>query len=151
MKKSKSDIAYEAVSLTLTIALMSLIFYLSAQNATDSTHTSSFVSELIYKITGILFPQSTIRTLAHFSEYTVLGFSVSNTFFAFKNKALRLLPAAASWLYAWSDEIHQIFVDGRAFQLFDLSVDLGGIILGTFVFYFLMCIIKKITEKKKTH
>jgi len=40
-------------------------------------------------------------------------------------------------MYALFDEIHQMFVPGRAFQLFDLSLDAVGIILGLGIFLIL--------------
>ncbi len=139
---------YKAVSVILIVVLMAVIFYLSAQVATDSKETSGFFITFIYNITGIKFTSEVIRTLAHFTEYTVLGFSFANCFYSFKNKAYRLLPIICSWAYAWSDEIHQIFVDGRAFQLSDLAVDLGGTTLGVFVFYLLIQLIIFIKNKR---
>jgi VanZ family protein len=34
------------------------------------------------------------------------------------------------WGYGWSDEIHQLLVPGRTFQLLDLSLDLAGVTAG---------------------
>ncbi|MBS7359861.1 MAG: VanZ family protein, partial [Oscillospiraceae bacterium] len=50
--------------------------------------------------------------------------------------------------YAWLDEIHQYFVPGRAFQLYDLTIDLTGIFLGTLTFWFLYLFIKKYRKDK---
>ncbi len=147
-KTNKSNRLYKAVSVILILVLMAVIFYLSSQVAEDSGNTSNLFVELIYKITGILFDEGLIRTLAHFSEYTVLGFSFANCFYSFKNKAYLIVPIICSWAYAWSDEIHQIFVEGRAFQLLDLAVDLSGTVLGVFVFYILVKIIISLKSKK---
>lgn len=44
----------------------------------------------------------------------------------------------AAWgltaLYALSDEIHQLYVPGRAFQLSDLALDISGAALGIAVY-----------------
>jgi hypothetical protein len=37
-------------------------------------------------------------------------------------------------LFAFSDEIHQLFVPGRAFQLIDLIIDFIGILFGVFLY-----------------
>jgi len=36
--------------------------------------------------------------------------------------------------YALSDEIHQLFVPGRAFQVFDLFIDFLGSLFGVFLY-----------------
>ena len=53
-----------------------------------------------------------------------------------------------AWGYAFTDEIHQIFVPGRAFQLIDLTVNLFGILLGIGVFV-LFVLIAEIRKEKK--
>jgi len=44
-----------------------------------------------------------------------------------------LIAVLLSMLYALSDETHQLFVPGRAFQVVDLVVDLGGILTGVWL------------------
>lgn len=137
-------------SLILLFSLMGLIFYLSAQTAVISVGTSGFFVQLFEKLFGVDFEQELIRTLAHFCEYALLAFLMSNTFLARFRKTKQPLPIVAAWGYAWTDEIHQIFVDGRAFQLSDLAVDLGGILLGAFCYFILIKIIKAFSEKRIT-
>ena len=77
-----------------------------------------------------------IRKLAHFSEYFVLsGLAIHALHRA---KAVfpqlsglgiaRICIAAVAFcaLYACGDELHQLFVDGRAGRLFDVGVDTAG-------------------------
>lgn len=131
MKYSSKRKIYIFFSAAATGALMLLIFMLSAQTAADSSQTSGYFIALIFDFMGKLFTQDQIRTFAHFCEYACFGFLVCNLCNAVLFKIKPIICILLSWLYAWSDEIHQIFVDGRAFQLVDLAVDLGGIILGT--------------------
>jgi len=57
--------------------------------------------------------------------------------------AARLLAAVGlCGLYGLSDELHQIFVPGRTFQLLDLGLDLGGALAGA-VLYLQICKVKK--------
>ena len=58
-----------------------------------------------------------VRKSAHFTEYLVLGFLLALDFRPLKRKIryFPLVPAILSgFLYAVSDEIHQMFVPGRA-------------------------------------
>lgn len=151
MNYTKNKKIYISVSAVLLISVMVLIFCLSAQNSAESTETSGFFTELIASVFGKAVNEEIIRTLAHFCEFAVLGFLVSNLIFSLKEQLKPLTCIVLSWAYAWTDEIHQIFVDGRAFQLIDLTVDLGGIVLGTAMFGCFMLLFKKINNKKKSH
>ena len=145
--KRKLYIAFSAIAL---IAVMAIIFRLSHQTAEESSETSGSLIAWIYGILGLFFSQDVIRTLAHLCEFAGLGFLTSNLIFSYTDKVKPFLSILFSWLYALTDEIHQIFVDGRAFQVSDLAVDLGGVALGTAVFALLIFIIKTVKLKKKT-
>ncbi len=138
---------YRIFSILAVVALMVIIFLLSAQDSKESTQTSGFVVDLLNRIFKNEIPHDLIRTAAHFSEYAVLAFFVNNALYAYQVRLIPLFATLISWGYAWTDEIHQIFVDGRAFQLFDLAVDLCGIILGTLLFTILIAIIKKLVKR----
>lgn len=140
---------YFVISLVLLISLMCIIFYLSSQTADESSKTSGSFIAIIYDYLGIFLSQDQIRTLAHFCEFTLLGFLTNNVIFSKTHKTKTVISIIAAWCYAWSDEIHQIFVEGRAFQLIDLAVDLAGISLGVLVFCLLIRIIKTIVSKKQ--
>ncbi|RJP52189.1 MAG: VanZ family protein [Anaerolineaceae bacterium] len=43
-----------------------------------------------------------------------------------------------SALYAISDEPHQLFIPGRAFEFGDLALDLGGSVIGVATYAFLL-------------
>jgi VanZ family protein len=61
-----------------------------------------------------------LRKLAHFAEFAVLGVLLA--------RAVRNLPAAFALasLYAVTDEVHQLFVPGRAGSPLDWLVDAAG-------------------------
>ena len=148
MNYSKGRKLYIAISAILVAAVAIIIFYLSHQTSTESSETSDSLIGLIAELIGKVFSENFIRTLAHFCEFAGLGFLVCNLIFAIKDKLKPILSILLSIGYSVTDEIHQIFIPGRAFQLIDLAVDLGGIILGVAVF----CIFKIIiTRHKKTH
>ena len=82
-----------------------------------------------------LFGYSMIYILglaAHFLEYAVLSFLLARAVMwdggVQRNRFI--LVFALTLLYAVSDEIHQIFTPGRAFQLVDLLMDALGSLIG---------------------
>lgn len=147
MNYSKGRKLYIAISEIAVLAVLITIFCLSAQNGEDSSATSGFFTRLVTALVGHSVEESIVRTLAHFCEFAVLGLLVSNLFFAIKNTPKPFFSTILSAAYALTDEIHQIFVPGRACQLSDWAVDFGGIVLGVAVF----CVIYFIIKYKKTH
>ena len=75
-----------------------------------------------------------VRKLAHYSIYTLLGFLASLTVGRrrlFSKKSLGVLLFC--FLYACSDEIHQIFVPGRAGMFTDVLIDTSGALTGMLI------------------
>ena len=92
------------------LALMGMIFYLSAQPPT-----------------GPDLPEIA-RVVAHFGEYALLAALWSWALAPVLGRRQALVAAAAiSLLYAVSDEYHQSFVEGREADPFDVAVDAVGI------------------------
>lgn len=95
------------------IALMALIFFLSAQPNLSS---------------GLGLIDLIGRKLVHMTEFGVLCLlwwrAVSTT-----THRRRALPAAVvvAVLYAISDEFHQSFVDGRGASPVDVAIDTAGV------------------------
>ena len=124
------------------IFCMSLIFYFSSQEATVSKGTSSrFIKTIVRiidfndnlmekEINAISEKLSTlVRKTAHFSIYAILCALAALLlyqygFFGWKQF---LFALAFCFLYACSDEIHQLFVEGRSGEIKDVLLDtLGG-------------------------
>ena len=82
-----------------------------------------------------------VRKCAHFAEYTLLGLILRfclESWFGQRFRSvypLSLISFAGSVIYAGTDELHQLMIDGRSGQFTDVLVDscgaLTGIILGT--------------------
>src|SRR5690554_7578811 len=106
---------------------MGLIFYLSCQAGEESSKLSAGITDAIVKAVKTVAPQTDmdidtfnhlLRKNAHFFSYFVLGLLVMN---ALSNSGIRgfrciVLALGVSILYAVSDEVHQLFVPGRAGQ-----------------------------------
>lgn len=143
MKTDKRRIIYRILSLVILFIIMLFVFLLSHQTADDSSQTSGQLTSFLSLIFGENIPDGLIRTIAHFIEFGALGFFMNNAFFAFKEKGYIFLPVLFSFLYCVTDEIHQLFIPGRAFQFTDLLVDFIGVFAGVIVFYFFTTMHKK--------
>ena len=131
----------------LVLIWMIIIFIMSSFNATDSANQSNFIVNIIaniFNINNISLLCLIIRKLAHFTEYLILGFLVINMFTKNNINNLYLISIILCIIYATSDEIHQIFVPGRACQLRDILIDSIGSITGIYLYK----LINKKTLKK---
>jgi VanZ family protein len=91
------------------LALMGLIFYLSAQQQV-----------------GPELPAFT-RVVAHFSIYALLAVLWTWALAPRLGRRALLVAAAISIIYSFTDEYHQSFVPGRDPSPFDLVIDAAGI------------------------
>lgn len=89
------------------------------------------------------------RKLAHMSIYFILSINVMVVLFTFNMKmTLRMfLSAVFCFLYALTDEFHQMFVDGRGASFMDCLIDTSGAILGIIAALILYCILYTIMTK----
>lgn len=125
------------LSIILVLIWMIIIFIMSSFNAEDSANQSNFIVNIIaniLNINNISLLSLIIRKLAHFTEYLILGTLVINMFTKNNAKKTYLLSILLCIIYAISDEIHQIFVPGRACQLKDILIDSVGSITGIYLF-----------------
>lgn len=131
---SKKRKIASAVLLILTLALCVLIFYLSAQTADESSLQSGGLIDFIAKIFGVEFTDFVIRKFAHACEFALLGFLSALCVSVYTLNLKKLyISVVFSIIYALSDEIHQIFVAGRACQFRDICIDSAGVLTGTAV------------------
>ena len=128
------------ISWTLVIICMAVIFSLSAQTAGESSEVSGW---LIF-IMKLNISQDFIRTVAHFLEYTGLAVLIFNALYQTFGYQRPFIALIVSSLYAVSDEIHQLFVEGRAFQISDIVIDSLGAAGGITVLILLIKLVSKI-------
>lgn len=116
---------------------MLLIFLMSSFDATESANQSNFIVNIItdiFKIENIELLSFIIRKLAHFTEYLILGFLTINMLNKNDISKKYLISILICIIYATSDEIHQIFVPGRACQIRDILIDSMGSITGVYLY-----------------
>lgn len=153
------------IFVSLAVLWMIGIFSFSAQTAEESTETSHSVGMAIghFFIKGfdelpedkkieyadcIEFP---VRKSAHVLEYTFLAILVTGAVYdtlTWDRKKF-LLCLAICVLYACSDEIHQIFVPGRAGRIMDVCIDSTGNLIGIAVMQKFMWIMEDILSRRK--
>lgn len=145
------------LSAALSLSIMVVIFLFSAQSGGESGSLSAQVARILAPVfvsgfdamsaaqqQGVLDAMAwPIRKTAHASEYACLAISLVMTCWqvhAGRGGAQLALGKrcacagvagfAIAVLYAASDEIHQLFIDGRAGQVADVLVDASGALVG---------------------
>lgn len=136
MKAGK--IIYLVLSWLLVLVILGFIFSLSAQDAEESKELSDSLVSKIFQWIELYIDGELIRKFAHMLEFTALSFSLYNGIFAtWELKKSPIISLLITVICAIGDEIHQIFVPGRAFQLSDILIDSIGAIIGV-VAYLIM-------------
>ena len=146
-----------------TILWMTMIFVFSSQPAVQSDELSLGIVERIfaflYNLSDVpvfslisdelwfdLYSKANfiVRKSAHFMLYAVLAFFVYHLLLEYKTNNTKAIFVAAiiCFLYAASDEVHQIFIPGRAGQIRDVFIDFSGSV-SLLVIEFLISLIKK--------
>lgn len=140
--------ALRIILFILVIACAATIFYLSSQVAEDSNGTSYSLLDFLGLSKEL---NSIIRETAHGIEY--LGFAALICAFlrsmdieVLKSIIFSVLIGIA---YAVTDEIHQIFVPGRAFELFDICIDSAGAAIGALLMTAFIAVIFRKSRKRK--
>lgn len=115
--KKKTVICWIAVAVC-----MGVIFCFSSQPAT----LSQTVSDRFAFLLRLPFGSFIVRKAAHFLEFAGLSVLVFNALYSTCGKFRPFTAFTVTAAYAITDEIHQIFVDGRACRFFDWLVDCSG-------------------------
>ncbi len=139
------------IKLILIILCMAFIFSFSSDSASESTKKSDgvIVKSCEFVLGRKLTDKEkdkylnkyvfTVRKGAHFTIYLILGLLVMSflkEYYLVNNKGL-LIAFIICFLYACSDEIHQIFVPGRSGEFRDVLIDSTGALLGSNIYYYL--------------
>ena len=150
MKSNGLNMTYKRFLLWLLVILwMGIIFFLSAQTAAESSGLSG---QTIRTLIPIFMPefidisqvqqneivanlQHLVRKIAHILIYFILGILCMCTLISHELKLKVKVYAALviCTVYAATDELHQLFVDGRGFQFSDIFLDFCGALLGVLV------------------
>ena len=148
----------KTISWLLVIIWMFIIFILSNSPANVSGKDSSNIIKNTIEITlnitnkiGITNYHPTIKELnetslslneplreaMHGFVYFILALLLLIALQHSNVNKLYVIAIITCIIYAFSDEIHQIFIDGRAFELFDIFIDTVGSLIGTLLYRFI--------------
>ena len=115
------------ICIALAIIWMGVIFYMSNQPASISSIHSGNTINIISKLpiignimdylTSINIGEFIVRKCAHMTEYDNI------------KKAI-IIAFLGTFLYACSDEFHQLFIPGRSGEFRDVMIDSTGGIMG---------------------
>ena len=145
----------------LILSVIAFIFSMSLKNAQTSAKDSSRVLEFFNSLlrtlgVDLVLSHEFIRSLAHFLEFGLLSclsycFLITYSI----NPGLRfLLSLGFTSIIAVSDEILQLFSDGRAFQFTDILTDISGgfagIVFAYLIYMIVSCVLKR-KSKKELH
>lgn len=146
---TKKKKAYIILSWVFVAAVMIFIFLMSSANGETSSDISNSLLMRIIELTGLDISSHFIRKAAHFSEFAALSFLLSNAVFAtFNTKKAPVVAFPLACVYAVTDELHQLFSDGRACSVKDMLIDSSGALLGAIIFSLIILIYIKNIERK---
>ena len=125
---------YIIISWMFVIACMCFIFWMSGFNAAESSSMSDSVIRKILAVFGEEFSSFVVRKAAHMLEFCALAMTLYNAIYStWQRKLTPVLAFVCTVLYAVTDEIHQLFVEGRACRVFDVFVDSCGALIGIII------------------
>lgn len=131
------------------------IFNFSNQDGETSGTLSTKITEIIVTVLKQIVDSNQItvellhpiiRKLAHYSIYTLSGFSIMGLICTYniKDKFKILISLSLGIIYAISDELHQYFIPGRCASIKDVCIDSLGVITGICI----IILIFRINNKK---
>lgn len=155
---------FKKILLWCAVFFMSIqIFGFSSRTATESSNDSAKIAhsivDVINRFVDIDDKQKedvfsvvhfTIRKCAHLAEYAVL---TTLTFFlarsyGLKNSICTIISLGYCFLFAVSDEIHQLFIEGRSGEVRDVFIDFCGGAIANVCIAIAFKIKSKIFDKK---
>ena len=122
---------------------MILIFMFSHQTGSESSGLSSQIVLWIQTYLHIPISEFIVRKAAHMSEYALLTLTLIYGFYKnqYPIQKIIIYSLIGTFLYACSDEMHQLFIGGRAGQFTDVLIDTCGGCL-TIIFYYVLTKLK---------
>ena len=136
------------IKLVLVLIIMFTIFSFSSENDTESNSRSDGVivktcefilnRKLTEKEKELYIEKyvTVVRKTAHFTIYFLLGLAFASFLkeFDLDTKKILLYTVLFVFLYACSDECHQLFIRGRSGEILDVLIDTSGGFISSFIY-----------------
>ena len=150
----------KVIKFILIVLCMVVIFMFSSDNADMSTEKSDgLIISVCEKVLGRSLTNDEkelytskyvkiVRKSAHFTLYFLLGLFIISFLREFIpiDKRSILITIGIVFLYACSDEVHQLFVSGRSCEVLDVIIDTCGGLVSTAI-YSLLYRIRRISHE----
>ena len=142
-------IVIRIIKVLLLILCMISIFYFSSDNGVESSGKSHYI---IYSVGELLLGRELtneekdyyvehyevfVRKTAHFTIYFILGLLFISNLYEYRviDKKSILYSIIFVFIYACSDEIHQLFIHERSGQILDVLLDTVGGSCSSYLYY----------------
>lgn len=151
------------IYILLAILWMGIIFYMSNQPATISSIYSGNTINIISKLplignimdylTSINIGEFIVRKSAHIFSFCILSILLFMSIYKENIYKCSIISFLCTFLYACSDEFHQLFIPGRSGEFRDVMIDSIGAIIGILIISFIIKYsnIKKIKNSNTLH
>lgn len=143
-------IAFRVIFTIALIVCIGYIFHNSLEEGVLSAQRSQQVTQAINSALDRVHiepvSERTVRKLAHFLEYTLLGFLLMMCLRVYTAHFVRHTswPLLGGMTTALADETLQLYVSGRSSQVTDVWIDMGGVTAGLFVALLLLLLLRLI-------
>ncbi len=130
--------------LTAAIAVTIFIFSNSALPATESAEISRGLLSFLLEILPFDISHNLLRKLAHFAEFFAQGFFFAlffNEIFKEKKKTAAY-TAAVGFLTGCTDELLQLFFEGRGPAFLDVFIDFSGTLSSLVFLLIIYCVLQ---------
>ena len=145
----------------LLVANILIVYFLSAENSSDSSSKSEGVADIIAGVVVDGYHEmesneqqeyinkinSPLRTTAHFLLFTLMGMLSALLMYSLSLRKWYFtvgFPLAFGFLNAVFDELHQLVSEGRACEIQDIIVDCAGVCIA-------VCAVNIIARAVLTH
>lgn len=135
----------------LVISWMILIFWFSSAGYEASSGQSMRAVHGIAQATGVVLPEALVRKAAHVLLYFVLGVLLVCLVRTYKLRWFRAIACStgAAFVYAITDELHQLLVGGRSGQASDVLLDTIAAFAGAWAVFGCCKWAKKLLKNQK--
>lgn len=149
--KRKTSVLLILVRILFTGCLIYSIWFIfqnSLQIAQASSERSQQVQEILNGLAAKVglgpFSLHTVRKMAHFAEFSVLGFWFMLCLRVYTRHFVRHVswPLLCGLLVAVTDETIQLYVPGRTSSTLDVLLDFSGVLCGLFVALLILLFIR---------
>ena len=141
---------------------MGLIFFFSSQPGKESAELSQGISQILINLVTRVSPDLNvdwqafhllIRKNAHFFVYLILGILVLRALLKTKPFSIRtgITALLICFIYAVTDEFHQLFVPGRSGQVSDVIIDTFGAAAGLALYSAFLHLKQRRAKRRQDH